>query len=115
MQADQARLLWLGLAASPYFSLALLDGWMHERSRRVPRTEQALHAGIFLSLAAFFAGAFLARDTLAVAGICCFAALYGVDEFGFHRGIGALERRIHAVATLALLGFVLFWRFVDPR
>ena len=44
------RNIWLGIALVPYFALAGVDFWMHERGRRVPRVEQWVHAGLALTM-----------------------------------------------------------------
>ena len=114
MQPEQARVMWLGAAAAPYFTLAAIDAWMHEKARRVPRAEQALHAGIAVSLTVFFLCAFSGRQLFAGAALLAFAALYSFDEFGFHGGIAQTERRVHAAAMFALLFFVLAWQGLRP-
>jgi hypothetical protein len=103
------RLVWLGLALLPYATLAGIDTWLHERSRKVPRTEQALHAGAALSLLVFLGAAFGAMTTIAVCALCVFAAVASADEFGFHAHLAARERRVHFASYGALLVFILVW------
>jgi hypothetical protein len=106
------RLVWLGVALLPYVILAGIDTWMHERSRRVPRVEQALHAGLALGLIVFLSAAFGARTTIALTALCVFAALAAADEFGFHRHLAAQERRVHFASYAAMLGFVATWHWI---
>jgi len=104
----------LGVALLPYLILAGIDAWLHEKSRRVPRVEQALHAGEAVSLFVFVGSAFGARTLLAASALGVFLVLAGADEFGFHGHLAARERRIHFAAYAALLLFVLVWRGVGP-
>jgi hypothetical protein len=104
------RLLWLSLGLVPYLSLAGIDAWMHERHRRVPRIEQALHAGLAIAIGGFLTGVFTQRTALAAVALAAFIALLVADEAGFHRGIAARERRVHVASWIALAGFVLLWR-----
>jgi len=104
------RLLWLSLGLVPYLSLAGLDAWMHERDRRVPRVEQALHAGLALAIGAFLTGVFTSRTLLASIALIVFVALLVADEAGFHRGLERRERHVHVASWVALAGFVLLWQ-----
>jgi len=110
MHPIDARMIWLGAAAVPYFTLAGVDAWMHEKARRVPLREQLLHGGIAITLALFFVGAFVMRGAGCTWGLLAFSICYAFDEFGFHRGIAQGERRVHAAAIFALLYFVLVWQ-----
>jgi len=105
------RTILLSLSFLPYLTLAGIDGWLHERSRRVPRIEQALHAGAAISLIAFAVGVFSARTALASIALGIFAVLAAADEFGFHGHLAARERRIHFAAYAALLVFVFAWQW----
>lgn len=104
---------WLGMALVPYLAVAAADAWVHERGRRVPLAEQAVHAGLAAAMAVFLAGVFLAVPRVAVPALAAFAALLAVDELRFHRGIAAGERRLHVASWVALAGFVAAWRWVD--
>jgi hypothetical protein len=106
------RTILLGLALLPYVVLAGIDTWLHERSRQVPRTEQALHAGAAVGLLVFLGAVFSARTTLALCALCVFAAVASADEFGFHAHLAVRERRIHFASYLALLVFVLVWQWL---
>ena len=105
------RLVWLGMALMPYAIFAGVDTWLHERSRRVPRIEQMLHAGLAISLIVFLTAVFSARTMIALIALCVFVVLEVFDEFGFHRHLEARERRIHFAAYVALLAFVLTWQW----
>ena len=109
------RNLWLGLALVPYLAAAGVDAWMHERDRRVPRVEQWLHAALAASLAAFLAAVFTAHPAFALGALAAFLACLAWDELGFHRGIGAVERRVHVVSWVLLAGFVAAWWWIDLR
>ena len=52
------RLLVLYAALVPYIGFVAVDARMHEKARRVPRTEQWLHGGIIVTLGTFFVLAF---------------------------------------------------------
>lgn len=107
------RNLWLGLALLPYLAAAGVDAWMHERGRRVPRVEQFAHAGLAVTMAVFLTAVFMSRTFVAAAALAAFLALLAWDEMGFHRGIAAKERRVHAVSWAALAAFVAAWVLVD--
>lgn len=109
-----SRLTVLLLALAPY---ALLSGYdalfLHERARRVPRVEQALHAGLAVSLLVFLYGVFAQHTIVAVAALGVLLVLLAADELGFHRLLPPFERRIHAAAALSLFGFVVIWCLYD--
>lgn len=96
------------LAASllPYLVLALYDGWLHEKARRVPRVEQVLHGTLFVTGVAFVFGVFTARMWLALPTLAVFACAAFADETGFHALLEARERRLHHVAYACFAGFV---------
>jgi hypothetical protein len=103
------RTVLLALALLPYASLALFDGWLHERSRRVPRVEQWLHAGAALSLIVFLVAAFRSHGALAIGALAVFAPIAAADEVGFHGHLAARERRLHFASYAALGVFVAVW------
>lgn len=103
------RLVLLAAALVPYAALAAVDAWMHERHRQVPRLEQALHAVAALTFLGFLVGVFRDIRTLALASLCAFAVVSAWDEFGFHAGLAARERRVHFAAYGALGLFVAAW------
>ena len=109
------RNVWLGLALVPYLAAAGVDAWMHERGRRVPRTEQWIHGGLALAMAAFLTAAFAGRPPVAWGALALFLALLAWDELAFHKAIAARERRVHAVSWAALALFVAAWWLVDLR
>jgi hypothetical protein len=104
---------WLGMALVPYLAAAAADAWVHERGRRVPLAEQAVHAGLAAAMTVFLGGVFLGESLVATCALAAFAALLVLDELGFHRTIAAGERRLHVVSWIALAGFVAAWRWVD--
>lgn len=93
----------------PYLGLVLIDGWIHEKYRRVPMLELGIHIGIFISVSSFILFAFLGETTLCGIAILIAIPLLAVDEFKFHGGISVIERRIHYAADLSLFGFTLLW------
>jgi hypothetical protein len=103
------RSIWLSVALLPYLALAGFDAWLHEKSRHVPRVEQALHAGAAISLFAFIAAAFASAPVVAAIALAAFLGCAGVDEFGFHAPLPARERRVHFASYVALALFVLVW------
>jgi hypothetical protein len=105
-------LVWLGLAFLPYAILAGVDTWMHERSRRVPRFEQALHAAAAVGLLVFLGAVVSAKTMIALCALCAFVAVASFDEFGFHAHLAARERRVHFASYIALLTFVLAWQWI---
>jgi hypothetical protein len=100
------RIVWLCLALLPYVALAGFDGFLHERSRRVPRAEQWLHAGSAISILVFVVAVFRAQTTLAIVAFCVFAPLAAVDEFGYHGHLAARERYVHFASYVALCIFL---------
>src|SRR5437867_1726216 len=68
-RAERMRNIWLGLALVPYLAAVGVDAWMHERSRRVPRVEQWIHAGLALAMAVFLGAVFAGRAAPAVAAL----------------------------------------------
>ena len=109
--AGGVRALWMAVALLPYATLAGIDTWMHEKSRRVPKVEQILHAAAGVFLIVFVACVFGARDTAAVIVFVAFAVVASADELGFHRHLSASERRVHFASYAALAIFVAVWRF----
>jgi hypothetical protein len=103
------RSIWLSVALLPYLALAGFDAWLHEKSRRVPRLEQALHAGAAISLLAFIAAAFASAPIASAVALAVFLGCAGFDEFGFHAPLAARERRVHFASYAALGLFVLVW------
>jgi hypothetical protein len=101
--------MWLTLALLPYACLALFDGWLHERSRRVPRVEQWLHAGAALCLLVFLVAAFRSSGAVAIGALSLFAPIAAVDEIGFHGHLAPRERRVHFASYVALGVFVVVW------
>ena len=108
------RTIWLGLALLPYLGLAAADAWVHERGRRVPRVEAAIHGVLAVALAAFLYLAFTGSTAAASAALGCFVVALAADELRFHRGIARHERRLHVASWVALALFVAAWRAVDP-
>lgn len=96
----------LALAFLPYLALAGWDGWLHEKARRVPRVEQALHAVLFLSVAALWFGLYHRRPDWALPALAAFALAACADEFGFHAALERRERRLHHAAYACFAGFV---------
>jgi len=104
-----ARLILLGAALAPYLALVSVDTWMHEKSRRVPRTEQFFHAAAAVLFVGFVVAVF--RDSAAALPLLvAFVACAATDEFGFHRHLLASERRVHFMSYAALALFVFAWR-----
>ncbi len=96
-----------GASFLPYFSLALYDGWMHEKARKVPRIEQALHAVLAISLCSFVLALIFNWPFVFKFALSSFVLASIADEFGFHRYISKRERRVHFAAWAALAFFVL--------
>jgi hypothetical protein len=96
------------LAASlvPYLALSAYDGWLHEKARRVPRVEQALHGVLFVSAVALIYGLFSGRAWLAWPGLAVFVPAALADELGWHGPLERRERRLHHVAYASFAGFV---------
>lgn len=107
------RLLWLALGFLPYAALAGYDGWLHEKARVVPRIEQALHAALALSMLLFVVLVIRGEVVAGMVAIAGFAVVLLIDELGFHAMLDRRERRIHWFADAALLGFVVWWLYID--
>lgn len=95
------------LAMTPYLCLALYDGWLHERSRRVPLAEQAVHALAVLSVATLTIGLFFDRPRWVLPAIIGFGVVTAADEVGFHGGLPRRERLLHFAAYACFGGFCL--------
>jgi len=108
---SSTRLIWLGLAALPYLGLAGVDAWMHERARKVPALERAIHYVSAVALIGFIAGAVRGQRSLAVPSLAVFVALLALDEIGFHARIAGSERRLHFAAYGALAVFIAVWQW----
>lgn len=98
--------LALTLGFLPYLVLSGYDGWLHEKARRVPRTEQALHALLFACVVALMVGLFRQHAQLAWSAIAVFAAAALADELSFHGHLHQRERRLHHVAYAFFAGFL---------
>ncbi|HQZ31383.1 MAG TPA: hypothetical protein PLG89_05915 [Arenimonas sp.] len=98
--------LALTLGFLPYLVLSGYDGWLHEKARRVPRTEQALHALLFACVVALMVGLFRQHAQLAWSAIAVFAVAALADELGFHGHLHHRERRLHHVAYACFAGFL---------
>lgn len=107
------RLFLLALGFAPYAALAGYDGWLHEKARRVPRVEQALHAVLAVAMLAFVVLVIRAEIVAGLVVFAVFAVVLLIDELGFHAELDRRERRIHWSADAALLGFVCWWLWVD--
>jgi hypothetical protein len=108
---SSTRLIWLGLAALPYLALAGVDAWMHERARKVPALERAIHYVSAVALIGFIAGALRGQRSLAVSSLAVFVALLAFDEVGFHARIARSERRLHFAAYGALAFLIVVWQW----
>ena len=93
----------------PYVALALVDGWMHEKHRRVPKLEQGLHLLTLLFVGTFIGAVFLGLTLIASIALACAIPVLAADELGFHRQLAAAERKVHVLADLALAGFACLW------
>ena len=109
------RLLVLSLALAPYLGLVAVDAWMHEKARRVPAVEQWLHAGIALTIGAFFIAAFLGANVLAGILLLLSLPLMATDEIGFHGHLSRRERLVHLAEGLSLMVFVSVWLWMSYR
>src|SRR5688572_27685530 len=105
MPADASKLI-LAAAFAPYLALAAYDGWLHEKARRVPKLEQALHATIFVAVVALLTALFRGPAWLAWPALALFALAGAADEFGFHAPLERRERRLHHAAYACFAGFV---------
>jgi hypothetical protein len=107
------RIFALGIGLLPYLGTAGIDAWMHERARKVPLVEQGFHAALAITFTAFAACVFLRRS--APAGVClaAFVLCLVCDEWGYHRGLGANERRVHGISWAALLLFIGIWVWTE--
>jgi hypothetical protein len=108
-----ARFVSLGIGLLPYLGVAGIDTWMHERARKVPRIEQLLHVALAITFTGFAGYAFLQRNVAATSWLAAFLGCLAYDEFGFHRGLAANERRVHIISWAALLLFIVVWRWTE--
>jgi hypothetical protein len=103
----QPQWWFVGASFLPYLALALYDGWMHEKARRVPIVEQGLHAALALSIIALVTGMALDAQRVAWTALAVFVVSTLADELGFHRGLPRRERGVHFAAWSALALFVV--------
>jgi hypothetical protein len=103
------RMILLGAALAPYVALAGVDAWMHERERRVPRIEQALHYTAMACFAGFVGAAFGDAIGLAVPLLIVFVVASAWDELAYHRHLETREKRVHVAAFVALALFLAVW------
>jgi hypothetical protein len=103
----QPQWWFVGASFLPYLALALYDGWMHEKARRVPMVEQGLHAVLALSIIALVTGMVLDAQRVAWAALAVFVLAALADEFGFHGALSRRERGVHFAAWAALALFVI--------
>lgn len=108
-----ARFVSLGIGLLPYLGVAGVDTWMHERARKVPRIEQLLHATLAITFTGFAVYVFLQRNVAATSWLAVFLVCLACDEFGFHRGLVANERRVHVISWAALTFFIVVWRWTE--
>lgn len=108
-----SRMFWLSAALLPYLLVAGWDAYLHERVRKVPVAEKWVHALLALLLLAFVSAAFTARTVPALLLLAGFLVVAAWDAFGFHALLDRHERRVHALANSLLLGFILFWLWID--
>ena len=103
---------WMAAALVPYLALAAWDGWLHEKARRVPRTEQVLHACTLVSGVVLVGALFLARAAVADSALAVFLVATVWDAAGFHAPLDPRERRVHAAAYACFAAFlaVAAWR-----
>jgi hypothetical protein len=99
--------LLLTASLLPYLGLSAYDGWLHEKARKVPRFEQALHAVLAVTAATAIFALFTARPHVAVPALAVFALAACADEFGFHGQLAMRERRLHHVAYASFAGFLV--------
>jgi hypothetical protein len=103
------RMILLCAALVPYVALVSVDAWMHERARRVPRFERALH----YSAAVLFLGFIIAvlRDAIrpALTLLLFLAAATVWDEVSYHRHLDGRERRVHFASHAAFVLFLVAW------
>lgn len=107
------RLVVLSVALAPYIGFVVVDAWMHEKARRVPRTEQWLHAGIAVFIGAFFLAAFRDANLIAGALLVLTLPMMAVDEIGFHGHLSKRERLVHLAEGLSLIVFVTVWLWMS--
>jgi len=101
-----AQKLVLFISFLPYMSLAAYDGWLHEKSRKVPMLEQCFHALVAIALIVLVWSLFSHHPAFAIPALCIFAIAALVDEIGFHKMLENRERRLHHMAYACFAIFV---------
>ena len=103
---------WIIFASfTPYFAVAAYDGWLHEKARKVPISEQCFHATAALSLPVLLWGLYAGRSAVALAGLTIFALAALIDEVRFHGPLAQHERRLHFIGYVCFAGFAATaWR-----
>jgi hypothetical protein len=98
---------WMLAGFGPYLAVALYDGWLHEKARRVPFAEQCFHAAIAVSLCVLWWALHAERPQAAIAALAAFAVAASVDEFRFHGALSRHERRLHFLGYACFAGFAV--------
>ncbi|WP_170113098.1 hypothetical protein [Ahniella affigens] len=99
-------LIALWAAFCPYLALALYDGWLHEKARRVPKLEQLSHGLIFVSVIALWTGLYHQHTLLTRGALAVFTVTAFIDEWVYHGPLHGHERRLHFIAYTCFAGFV---------
>ena len=102
-----AHKLILLAALLPYLVLALYDGWLHQKARRVPVFEQILHGAIGVALGVLLFGLFTGHPSVVQPALTVFALGALWDELGYHGRLAVQERRLHHVAYACFAGFAV--------
>ena len=101
------------LSLLPYAWFGIRDNFYHFKHRNVGQLEWLLHIAIVICVFVIVPHAIAGNTKIVTAGLLLFVAARALDEFVFHRGVGAEEADIHAKTHLAFLIFVVATAAVD--
>jgi hypothetical protein len=107
------RTVILVIAFLPFVYFAVRDQIFHLRGRKVGISENLLHLGLGITLAALFTQALAGRHAAMIGALVLFAVAGGADEYIYHRHIPGEESDLHAKEHLALMIFLITTLAVD--
>lgn len=97
----------LTLGLSPYVYFGVRDVLHHARHRPTPKPERLLHLAMGLTLLTVVTHAYQANRGVALMGLVVFIVIRAMDEYIYHRGLGAEESSLHAKTHLGFMIFIV--------
>ena len=101
--------LYLLLLAIPYLSFTSYDLWMHKHDRNVPQIEKILHGITIPSILVFLVFSIMSNTMIASIGLVIAFPCMLADELFYHKHLHIKEKKIHMLAGLSLIIYILAW------